>query len=361
MRVTTPDPEAATTDGRMALIELIEKEAYADLIRVMLTFAAERLMHLKVEALTGALAGVRSPDRLTHRNGYRERAWDTRAGRIDRAIPKLRKSSCVPAFLEPRRTAEKALSAVIQEAYAHGISTRSADDLVKAMGTSGLSASQVSRLCEEIDERINALLARPIKGEWLYLWIDSTYLKTRETGRIVSTAVILAMGVNTDGRRKVLGFATGVSEAEPFWTAFLRSLADRGLRGARLVIADDHKGLRGGCPGLPCLAPALPGSMVAQCHGASSLQAAPGRGGDAQADLCPGDGRRRPGAMDLSRRCLARALSQPGRADGSLARGDAGPHELPAQARGANCLDRPARAAQWRDQTERGRGGHLPQ
>jgi putative transposase len=232
------------TDERMALIELIEKGADADLIRDMLAFAAERLMNLEVEALTGAPAGVRSPERLTHRNGYRERAWDTRAGRIDLAIPKLRKGSYFPAFLEPRRTAEKALTAVIQEAYVHGISTRSVDDLVKAMGASGISKSQVSRLCEEIDERVNAFLMRPIEGEWPYLWIDATYLKTREAGRIVSTAVILAVGVNSDGRREVLGIATGASEAEPFWTAFLRSLADRGLRGVKLVIADDHKGLR---------------------------------------------------------------------------------------------------------------------
>ena len=153
------------TDERMALIELIEKGADADLIRDMLAFAAERLMNLEVEALTGAPAGARSPDRLTHRNGYRERAWDTRAGRIDLSIPKLRKGSYFPVFLEPRRTAEKALTAVIQEAYVHGISTRSVDDLVKAMGASGISKSQVSRLCEELDERVNAFLARPIKGE----------------------------------------------------------------------------------------------------------------------------------------------------------------------------------------------------
>jgi putative transposase len=201
-------------------------------------------MNLEVEALTGAPTGVRSPERLNHRNGYRERAWDTRAGRIDLSIPKLRKGSYFPVFLEPRRTAEKALTAVIQEAYVHGISTRSVDDLVKAMGASGISKSQVSRLCEEIDERVNAFLARPIEGEWPYLWIDATYLKTREAGRIVSSAVILAVGVNSDGRREVLGIATGASEAEPFWTAFLRSLADRGLRGVKLVIADDHKGLR---------------------------------------------------------------------------------------------------------------------
>jgi transposase-like protein len=133
---------------------------------------------------------------------------------------------------------------VIQEAYIHGISTRAVDDLVKAMGGSGVSKSQVSRLCEEIDERVNAFLSRPLEGTWPYLWIDATYVKVREGGRIVSMATIVAVGVNTDGRREVLGVTTGASEAEPFWKAFLRSLADRGLRGVKLVIADDHKGLR---------------------------------------------------------------------------------------------------------------------
>ena len=232
------------TDERMALIELIEKGADADLIRDMLAFAAERLMSLEVEALTGAPAGVRSPERLNHRNGYRERAWDTRAGRIDLAIPKLRKGSYFPVFLEPRRTAEKALTAVIQEAYIHGISTRAVDDLVKAMGGSGVSKSQVSRLCEEIDERVNAFLSRPLEGTWPYLWIDATYVKTREGGRIVSMATIVAVGVNTDGRREVLGVATGASEAEPFWTALARHR--NGPRGRQRLRAGSRGALGGG-------------------------------------------------------------------------------------------------------------------
>src|SRR3954454_16083432 len=176
------------TNDRMALLDLIEKSADADLVRAMLAFAAERLMDLAVETLTGAPAGVPTPERLNQRNGYRERAWDTRAGRIDLAIPKLRKGSSFPAFLEPRGKAEKALTAVIQEAYVLGVSTRSVDDLVKAMGASGISKSQVSRLIEEIDGRVNAFLSRPIEGEWPYLWIDATYVKAREAGRIVSTA-----------------------------------------------------------------------------------------------------------------------------------------------------------------------------
>jgi putative transposase len=193
------------TDERMALIELIEKDADTDLVREMLSFAAERLMEAEVEARTGAGHGLRDPARQAQRNGYRGRAWDTRAGRIALEIPRLRKGSYFPSFLEPRRTAEKALTAVMQEAYVHGVSTRSLDDLVKAMGASGVSKSQVSRLVEEIDGRVNAFLARPIEGEWPYLWIDATYVKAREAGRIVSTATIIAGGVNTDGRREVLG------------------------------------------------------------------------------------------------------------------------------------------------------------
>ena len=173
------------TDDRMALVELIEQGADSDLVREMLAFAVERMMDLEIEPKTGVPCGSRSPERLNHRNGYRERGLDTLAGRIDLAIPKLRKGSYFPSFLEPRRTAEKALAAVIQEAYVHGVSTRSVDDLVKAMGASGVSKSQVSRLVAEIDERVNAFLTRPIEGEWPYLWIDVTYLNVREGGRIV--------------------------------------------------------------------------------------------------------------------------------------------------------------------------------
>ena len=232
------------TDERMALLELVEQQADGDLVREMLAFAADRIMEAEVETRTGAAKGTRSPLREVQRNGYRMRDWDTRAGRIALEIPKLRKGSYLPSFLEPRRTAEKALVAVIQEAYVQGISTRSVDDLVKAMGAGGMSKSQVSRLCAEIDERVNAFLSRPLEGAWPYLWLDATYVKARDGGRIVSRAVIVAVAVNEDGKREVLGVATGPSEAETFWTDFLRSLADRGLRGVKLVIADDHKGLR---------------------------------------------------------------------------------------------------------------------
>src|SRR6266852_663436 len=232
------------TDEMMSLCALLEKSSDADLLREMVEFAAQRLMELEVEGLTGAGHGERSAERINHRNGYRDRDWETRAGTVELRIPKLRKGSYFPVFLEPRRMAEKALTAVIQEAYIHGVSTRSVDDLVKAMGMTGISKSQVSRLCEEIDGKIDAFLNRPLEGDWPYLWLDATYVKVRENGRIVSVAVIVAVAVNSDGRREVLGLAIGASEAETFWTEFLRSLARRGLRGVKLVISDAHEGLK---------------------------------------------------------------------------------------------------------------------
>jgi len=228
----------------IALSELVEKGAKDDIVRELLGHVAERLMEFEIEQRCGAEYGERSADRSNSRNGYRDRLWETRAGAIELRIPKLRKGSYLPALLEPRRTAEKALVAVVQEAYIQGVSTRSVDALVQAMGMTGISKSQVSRLCGDIDERVGAFLNRPLEGDWPYLWIDATYVKVRQAGRIVSVAVIIAVGVNTDGIREVLGVAVGPSEAEPFWTDFLRSLTRRGLRGVKLVISDSHSGLK---------------------------------------------------------------------------------------------------------------------
>jgi transposase-like protein len=232
------------TDDMMNLRALVEKTPDADLLREMIGFAAHRLMELEVEGLTGAGYGEKSQERQVQRNGYRDRSWETRAGTVELRIPKLRKGSYLPGFLEPRRMAEKALTAVVQEAYVQGVSTRSVDDLVQAMGMNGISKSQVSRLCGEIDDKVKAFLNRPIEGDWPYLWIDATYVKVRQNGRIVSVAVIIAVGVNSDGRREVLGMDIGPSEAETFWTAFLRKLARRGLRGVKLVVSDAHEGIK---------------------------------------------------------------------------------------------------------------------
>lgn len=232
------------TNDTMALRTLLEKSPDADFLREMIGFAAERLMELEVGALTGAAPGERSPDRINQRNGYRDRVWETRAGTVELRIPKLRKGAYFPGFLEPRRLAEKALTAVIQEAYVQGVSTRSVDDLVQAMGMTGISKSQVSRLVGEIDDKVQTFLNRPLEGDWPYLWLDATYVKVRQNGRIVSVAAIIAVGVNADDRREVLGLKIGASEAETFWTDFLRSLTRRGLRGVKLVISDAHEGLK---------------------------------------------------------------------------------------------------------------------
>jgi putative transposase len=232
------------TNETMNLQALLEKTTDPDFLREMISFTAQRLMALEIETLTGAEPGARTPERLNHRNGYRDRDWETRAGTVELRIPKLRKGSYFPGFLEPRRMAEKALTAVIQEAYIQGVSTRSVDDLVQAMGMTGISKSQVSRLCGEIDDKVQSFLTRPLEGDWPYVWLDATYVKVRQAGRIVSVAVIIAIGVNADGRREVLGMDIGPSEAETFWTEFLRKLARRGLRGVKLVISDAHEGLK---------------------------------------------------------------------------------------------------------------------
>src|SRR6476619_794128 len=201
-------------------------------------------MEADVEGLVGAGRYERNGERTTWRNGHRDRVLDTRLGSLQLRIPKLREGSYFPPFLEARKVSEKALVVVIQEAWIGGVSTRRVDELVQAMGLSGISKSQVSKLCKDIDERVNAFLARPLEGEWPYLWLDATYLKVRDGGRIVSVAAIIAVAVDAEGRREIVGLHLGPSEAETFWATFLRSLVKRGLEGVKLVISDAHEGLK---------------------------------------------------------------------------------------------------------------------
>ncbi len=232
------------TDDRMALLEALQKADDGNFLRSLAETVLQILMEADVEGLIGAGRYERSGERSTWRNGYRDRSLDTRLGQLNLRIPKLRTGSYFPPFLEARKTTEKALVSVIQEAWVAGVSTRKVDDLVQAMGLSGISKSQVSKLCKEIDERVGAFLKRPLEGEWPYLWLDATYLKVREGGRIVSVAAIIAVAANRDGRREIVGLHIGPSEAETFWATFLKDLLRRGLRGVKLVISDAHEGLK---------------------------------------------------------------------------------------------------------------------
>lgn len=233
------------TNNSMALQALLEKTGTdTDFLRETLQFILQQLMEFEVTNRCGAAPHERSEERVNWRNGYRNRQFQTRLGDLDLKVPKLRKGSYLPEFLEPRRLAEKALVSVVQEAYIHGVSTRSVDDLVQAMGLNGISKSQVSRLCQQIDERVQAFLNRPLEGSWPYVWLDATYIRSREHGRVESQAVIVATAVNQDGYREVLGLSVGPAETEAFWTDFLRSLVRRGLKNVRLVVSDAHEGLK---------------------------------------------------------------------------------------------------------------------
>ena len=234
------------TTFRIALEELLRKTGVDDLdfLREGIRVLAQGLMELEVSQHIGAERYERSAERTTYRNGYRERQWDTRVGSIALQIPKLRKGSYMPSLLEPRRRAEKALVAVVQEAYVQGVSTRKVDDLVQALGMTGISKSQVSRLCAELDEVVQAFRNRPLEGCYPYVWLDAKYVKVRENGRVSNMALVIAVGVRDTGEREVLGFDVGPSEDGAFWTDFLRQLVARGLKGVLLVISDSHVGLQ---------------------------------------------------------------------------------------------------------------------
>src|SRR5215210_1687847 len=259
MRGTSPMAD----EMRMALESLLRKadvEQDVDFLREGARVFSEALMELEVTRHVGAERHERTPERTGQRNGYREREWDTRVGTIELRVPRVRDGSYFPSLLDPRKRGERALVAVVQEAYVQGVSTRRVDELVQALGIGGISKSQVSRLCLALDEEVERFRGRPLDGPYPYVWLDATYLKVRQDGRVVSQAVVIAIGVNGDGQREVLGLDVGPSEDGAFWLGFLRSLIARGLGGVRLVISDAHEGLKG------AIAAVLQGAAWQRCR-----------------------------------------------------------------------------------------------
>jgi putative transposase len=223
--------------------QLLDDKEGADLVRESLRWLVQQLMEAEVTELIGAGHGERTGDRATWRNGYRPRRWDTRAGELELRIPKLRQGSYFPSFLEPRRRSEQALLAVIQQAYVCGVSTRRVDQLVESLGLR-ISRSEVSRICAQLDEQVEAFRQRPLEGDYPYLWLDAKVEKVRDGGRVVGKAVVIAYGVHETGRREILGFDVGEAETEAFWREFVKSLIARGLSGVQLVVSDAHEGLK---------------------------------------------------------------------------------------------------------------------
>jgi putative transposase len=227
-----------------AFVGKLLEEQDGDVLREGIRVLSQALMETEVAGLIGADRHERTPERSAHRNGYRMRTWDTRVGTIELAIPKVRPGTYFPSLLQPRRRAEHALLAVVQEAYVHGVSTRKVDELMKALGLDGVSKSEVSRICGELDPVVEAFRTRALTTDYPYIWVDATYHKVRVNGRVTSQATVVAVGVTSEGERQVLGIDVGPSEDRAFWTAFLRSLVKRGLRGVRLVTSDAHEGLK---------------------------------------------------------------------------------------------------------------------
>jgi len=221
---------------------LLEGEGL-DFLRESLAWVVQQLMEAEVSELIGAERGERTPERLTHRNGYRSRSWSTRAGELELAIPKIRRGSYFPSFLEPRKRSEQALVSVVQEAYVAGVSTRKVDQVVESLGLR-ISKSEVSRICQGLDEQVEAFRSRPLEGRYPYLWLDAKVEKVRDGGRVVPKALVLAYAVHESGYREVIGLDVGECETEAFWKGFLRSLVKRGLQGVQLVVSDAHAGLK---------------------------------------------------------------------------------------------------------------------
>ena len=248
----------------MALTELLRKaEAEPDLdtLREGVRVLTQAVMEVEVAQHLGAERYQRSPERQGERNGYRERTWDTRVGSLELRVPRVRDGSFFPSLLEPRKRAERALVATVREAYVQGVSTRRVDNLVKALGLDGISKSQVSVLCQELDTEVERFRTRKLEGDYPYIWVDATFVKTRQDHRVVSMAVVIAVGLNAaTGQREILGVDVGPSEDGAFWLRFLRSLVARGLRGVQLVTSDAHEGLKG------AIAAVLQGASWQRCR-----------------------------------------------------------------------------------------------
>jgi putative transposase len=353
--------QSALTD----LLDALRSGGDLDVFREAMQFVLQPLVELEAAQVVGAGRYERTETRTTHRNGARARLLSTKAGDVELQIPKLRDGSFYPSLLEPRRRIDRALWAVIMEAFVHGVSTRKVDDLVTALGIdAGVSKSQVSRICAELDTPVAEFRDRRLDHiEFPYLFLDATYVKAHDGPRVVSKAIIVATGVAADGNREVLGLAVGDSEDKAFWTGFLRSLRQRGLAGVRLVISDAHEGLRGvdrqGHAGrrLATLSSALLAQRVSQ--GAQRLGRDGGRRGQNDLRSTRRRRRRRPA------RCHRRQVGSPvPRRRTHAARRRRRPVRLrclPASPLAQDLVDQPPRAGQQGDQAAHQRRGHLPQ
>jgi transposase-like protein len=233
-RMTVADVVAQTRDGRLE-----------DFVREAVVLVARELMDAEVSEQVGAQHGEVAPEaRVTHRNGYRPRPWETRVGEIELLIPRVRQGSYFPSFLEPRRRSEQAIVAVVLEAYVNGVSTRKVDRLVEQLGIEGMTKDRVSAMCRGLDEQVELFRQRPLEGAYPYLWLDAKHVKVRDHGRVVSKALVVAYAVHETGLREVIGIDIGEVEPGSFWVEFLRSLKKRGLSGVRLAISDQHEGLK---------------------------------------------------------------------------------------------------------------------
>jgi transposase-like protein len=302
----------------LSLDELVRKlmgDEHTDVLRETLAWFVGELMEAEVTQQIGAGLNERSPERTTHRNGYPERLWKTRAGEIGLQIPRLRSGSYFPSFLEPRTRSEQALVAVIQEAYVNGISTRKVDRLVTQLGLTSMSRSAVSRLCSSLDEQVQVFRERPLEGRYPYLWLDAKVEKVRERGRVRPKALVIAQGVHETGRREIIGIDVGEAETEAFWREFLRSLRTRGLSGVQLAVSDAHVGLREaiakvlGCPWQRCAVHFLRDMLVHATKDQHPLASGAIRqvfaAGGLRSPYPPRRGRTRPGADGAQDRASA--------------------------------------------------------